>query len=214
MSTTHNLLFPFRSYSFHKLLQPHWNRYLCLMVCFVCLDVSPLDVEMRGCKWRAPKWDPDSKLPSVEGSSPLPAPSITQISRGHGGHCAPFLLAGRERGGSLRKAEGSCLTFAPCFPSCFLAAMDPRGHTSDKPSPQHLLFPSPFFFLSLATLVPFWPILQPLPVRSHQPGNVTSVPLLVFQVNPKQQHPALKEIITAQVTPRRAAWGHPSMELV
>lgn len=101
MSTTHTLLFPFRSYSFHKLLQPHWNRYLCLMVCFMCLDVSPLDVEMRGCKWRAPKWDPDSKLPSVEGSSPrmlplLPHPSPRSPGAMEGTVPPSFWLEGSE----------------------------------------------------------------------------------------------------------------------
>lgn len=134
-------------------------------------------MEMGGCKWRGPRQDPDSELPSVKGSSPrilpLPAPSITthpQISRRHGGHCAPEgdlawlpLVWKGERlcSGSPGKAEGSCLIFVLCFPSCFLAAMNPwnHSHTSDKPSPWHLFFPSPFLLCWLQ-----WPLSGPCPI--------------------------------------------------
>lgn len=72
-------------------------------------------VEMGGCKWRGPKWDPDSNLPSAEESSPrilpLPIPSISthpQISRGH---CAPesdlpWLLFSRREQGCAQEAQG------------------------------------------------------------------------------------------------------------
>lgn len=159
-----------------------------------------MHVEMGGCKRRGPKWDPDSKVPSAEGSSPrilpLPAPSITihsQISRGHvpqrvtpGWAC--FCLEESEAvfQEAWGKQRNSTLPLLPVFPSCFLAAMDPwscqapfgpYSHTSDKPSPWHLSSPSPFL-LSLATTAPFWPILQP---SLWDPTNLeTSPPCLCF----------------------------------
>lgn len=129
------LLFPFRSYSFHKLLHPCWNRYLWLVMCFMCLFGC-------GCTW---KWgDANGEAPNgtlIQKSHllrdllpgcclclPHPSP-FTPRSPGDMEGTVPqrvtwlgSFLSGRERGcvpGSLGKAEEFHLTFAPCFPQLF-----------------------------------------------------------------------------------------------